>query len=58
MNFTPTLNIAIRIKNTRLLTEKPLLSLFEVTNNSIHSFLEKESQKDIKFNGGKIIIDL
>lgn len=57
MNFTPTSNIANKVRNTRLPRTKPLLPLFELISNSIHSIEEAKSKNIIKPNEGKIIID-
>jgi hypothetical protein len=57
MSFTPTSNIANKVRNTRLPRTKPLLPLFEVTSNSIHSIEEAINKKILKPNEGKIVID-
>jgi hypothetical protein len=51
-----TSNIANKVRNTRLPRTKPLMPLFEVVSNSIHSILEAEKAKIIKKGEGKIII--
>lgn len=57
MNFTPTSNIANKVRNTRLPRTKPLLPLFELISNSIHSIEEARNKSIIKVNEGLIIID-
>lgn len=57
MNFTPTSNIANKVRNTRLPRTKPLLPLFELISNSIHSIEEAISKNIIKPTEGKIVID-
>ena len=57
MNFTPTSNIANKVRNTRLPRTKPLLPLFELISNSIHSIEEARNKSIIKANEGQIIID-
>lgn len=57
MTFTPTSNIANKVRNTRLPKTKPLLPLFELISNSIHSIEEAEKKKIIKPKEGEIIID-
>lgn len=57
MNFTPTSNIANKVRNTRLPRTKPLLPLFELISNSIHSIEEAITNNFIKPNSGEIIID-
>jgi hypothetical protein len=57
MNFTPTSNIANKVRNTRLPRTKPLLPLFELISNSIHSIEEAKIKGIIKSNEGQIIID-
>lgn len=57
MNFTPTSNIANKVRNTRLPRTKPLLPLFELISNSIHSIEEATQKNIIKPNEGKIIVD-
>lgn len=57
MNFTPTSNIANKVRNTRLPRTKPLLPLFELISNSIHSIEEAISKNILKPNEGKIIIN-
>lgn len=57
MNYTPTSNIANKVRNTRLPRTKPLLPLFELISNSIHSIEEATSKNIIKPGDGKIIID-
>ncbi|EJG03401.1 ATP-binding protein [Flavobacterium sp. F52] len=57
MNFTPTSNIANKVRNTRLPRTKPLLPLFELISNSIHSIEEAKSKEVIKENEGKVTID-
>lgn len=57
MNITPTSNIANKIRNTRLPRTKPLLPLFELISNSIHSIEEAKLNQNIKLDEGEIIID-
>lgn len=57
MNYTPTSNIANKVRNTRLPRTKPLLPLFELISNSIHSIEDAEKKNIIKKNEGVIIID-
>ncbi len=57
MDFTPTSNIANKVRNTRLPRTKPLLPLFELISNSIHSIEEAVKKKILKPNEGKIVID-
>lgn len=57
MNFTPTSNIANKVRNTRLPRTKPLLPLFELISNSIHSIEEAIDKNILKPSEGKIIID-
>lgn len=57
MNFTPTSNIANKVRNTRLPRTKPLLPLFELISNSIHSIEEAVAKNILNPNEGKIVID-
>jgi hypothetical protein len=57
MNFTPTSNIANKVRNTRLPRTKPLLPLFELISNSIHSIEEAITKNILQPTEGKIIID-
>ncbi len=57
MSFKPTSNIANKVRNTRLPRTKPLLPLFEVISNSIHSIEEAKKKKIIGLKEGKIVID-
>ena len=57
MNFTPTSNIANKVRNTRLPRTKPLLPLFELISNSIHSIEEAIGKNILKPTEGKIVID-
>lgn len=57
MNFTPTSNIANKVRNTRLPRTKPLLPLFELISNSIHSIEESIAKNILKPTEGKIVID-
>lgn len=57
MNFTPTSNIANKVRNTRLPRTKPLLPLFELISNSIHSIEEARNKGIIEVKEGRIIID-
>lgn len=57
MNFTPTSNIANKVRNTRLPRTKPLLPLFELISNSIHSIEEAIAKNILKPGEGKIVID-
>jgi hypothetical protein len=57
MNYTPTSNIANKVRNTRLPRTKPLLPLFELISNSIHSIEEAINKNIIKPSEGKIVID-
>lgn len=57
MNFTPTSNIANKVRNTRLPRTKPLLPLFELISNSIHSIEEAIAKNVLKSDEGKIVID-
>jgi len=51
-----TSNIANKVRNTRLPRTKPLMPLFEVISNSIHSIEEAIKSDLIKQNEGEIII--
>lgn len=57
MNYIPTSNIANKVRNTRLPRTKPLLPLFELISNSIHSIEEAIDKGFIFPNEGKIIIN-
>jgi hypothetical protein len=57
MNFKPTSNIANKVRNTRLPRTKPLLPLFELISNSIHSIEEAVNNSIIPVSAGRIIID-
>lgn len=57
MNYTPTSNIANKVRNTRLPRTKPLLPLFELISNSIHSIEEAIAKNILKPTEGKIVID-
>ncbi|REC42034.1 ATP-binding protein [Chryseobacterium sp. 5_R23647] len=54
--LSATSNIANKVRNTRLPRTKPLMPLFEVISNSIHSIDEAEKAKLLKIGDGKIII--
>lgn len=51
-----TSNIANKVRNTRLPRTKPLMPLFEVISNSIHSIEEAEKAGLLKKGNGEIII--
>lgn len=51
-----TSNIANKVRNTRLPKNKPLMPLFEVISNSIHSIEEAEKLGKLKKGQGEIII--
>jgi hypothetical protein len=51
-----TSNIANKVRNTRLPRTKPLMPLFEVISNSIHSINDAVEQGIIKKDDGKITI--
>ncbi len=57
LRFTPTSNIANKVRNTRLPRTKPLMPLFELISNSIHSIEEATKQQLVKENEGKIVIE-
>jgi hypothetical protein len=57
MNITPTSNIANKVNNTHLPRTKPLLPLFEVISNSIHSIQEAINKKILESGKGEIYID-
>lgn len=57
MKYTPTSNIANKVRNTRLPRTKPLMPLFEVISNSIHSIEDAKKAKLLKENEGRIVID-
>lgn len=57
MNFTPTSNIANKVRNTRLPRTKPLLPLFELISNSIHSIEEAIDKGIVEPTEGKIVIE-
>ena len=54
-NFIPTSNIANKVRNTRLPRTKPLMPLFELISNSIHSI--EEAKKINGLQHGEITID-
>jgi len=54
--LSATSNIANKVRNTRLPRTKPLMPLFEVISNSIHSIDEAEKAKLLKKGNGEIII--
>ena len=51
-----TSNIANKVRNTRLPRTKPLMPLFEVISNSIHSIEEAEKAGLLKKGNGEIVI--
>lgn len=51
-----TSNIANKVRNTRLPRTKPLMPLFEIISNSIHSIEEAEKSGNLKKGNGEIII--
>jgi len=51
-----TSNIANKVRNTRLPRTKPLLPLFEIVSNSIHSIEESIKAGNLKREDGKITI--
>lgn len=57
MNFSPTSNIANKVRNTRLPRTKPLFPLFELISNSFHSIEEAIEKNVIKPNDGIIKIE-
>lgn len=57
LNFIPTSNIANKVRNTRLPKTKPLMPLFELISNSIHSIEEAQNIGILKENEGEIIIE-
>ena len=54
--LSATSNIANKVRNTRLPKTKPLMPLFEVISNSIHSINEAIETKLIKEGDGEIVI--
>ena len=56
IQFTATSNIANKVRNTRLPRTKPLMPLFELISNSIHSIEEAYSKKITKLGEGSILI--
>jgi hypothetical protein len=57
MKYTPTSNIANKVRNTRLPRTKPLMPLFEVISNSIHSIEDAKKSKLLENGEGQIVID-
>ncbi|MGJ1435709.1 ATP-binding protein [Sphingobacterium siyangense] len=57
MAYTPTSNIANKVRNTRLPRTQPLLPLFEIVSNSIHSIEEARSKSLLADTEGRIVID-
>lgn len=57
MNYTPTSNIANKVRNTRLPRTQPLLPLFEIVSNSIHSIEEAKAKSIIGHKDARIVID-
>jgi hypothetical protein len=57
MKYTPTSNIANKVRNTRLPRTKPLMPLFEVISNSIHSIEDAKKARLLNENEGRIVID-
>jgi hypothetical protein len=57
IQLTATSNIANKVRNTRLPRTKPLMPLFEVISNSIHSIEELIKAGLIKKEDGKIIVE-
>ena len=57
MKYTPTSNIANKVRNTRLPRTKPLMPLFEVISNSIHSIEDAKKARLLNENQGTIVID-
>lgn len=57
VNFSPTSNIANKVRNTRLPRTKPLQPLFELISNAIHSIEEAEAKGIIDRGSGTITID-
>ena len=51
-----TSNIANKVRNTRLPKTKPLMPIFEIVSNSIHSIEEAKKEGLIKPENGEIII--
>ena len=56
MNLSATANIENKVRNTRLPRNKPLMPLFEVLSNSIHSIEEAERNGVLAKGEGRIII--
>ncbi|SCW37920.1 hypothetical protein [Mucilaginibacter sp. NFR10] len=56
-NFIPTSNIANKVRNTRLPRTKPLMPLFELISNSIHSIEEAKKNAGLKSEDGQVIIE-
>lgn len=56
IEFLPTTNIENKVRNTRLPRTKPLMPLFEVISNSIHSIEDAIKQKIISADKGEIIV--
>ena len=52
--LTPKCNIANKVKNTNLPRTKPLLPLFEVVSNAIHSINEAVDAEVLDFKDAKI----
>ena len=56
--LTPKCNIANKVKNTNLPRTKPLLPLFEVVSNAIHSIKEAVDAEVLDFKDAKINIKI
>ena len=57
MKYTPTSNIANKVRNTRLPRAKPLMPLFEVISNSIYSIEDAKKARLLNENQGTSVID-
>ena len=55
-NLSATSNIANKVRNTRLPRTKPLMPLYEIISNSIHSIEEAQNANILKEGEGEIFI--
>ncbi len=56
MNLAATSNIENKVRNTRLPTNQPMMPVFEVISNAIHSIEDAEKNKSLANGEGKIIV--
>lgn len=56
IEFFPTANIENKVRNTRLPRTKPLMPLFEVISNAIHSIEDATKKGNLRVGEGRVVV--